>query len=231
MRRLVAVLALATALAPGIALAQAAPAPNVHPSANWAGYVAGNAYYSGVSALIQTPTPAAASPPGVVASWVGIGNAPNDVIQAGVEQIISVDGLITHAWYELLPQPSRSVVLDVQPGAWVLIDIRELEFNLWQITLVNGPSVFQRQVQYASSHSTAEWIVERPELGRGRLLPLATVTGANFANMSAVANGVTAIPAQLYPQAWGIASALSGNVRVAPSPLGPDGASFGVTTA
>src|SRR5689334_9087543 len=89
MHRLLASLALTAVLlaSPAAALAEAPQQPQVlQATSNWSGYVAGNAYYTGVSALIQAPLPYAFQRLGVVASWVGIGgSSTRDLIQAGVE--------------------------------------------------------------------------------------------------------------------------------------------------
>jgi hypothetical protein len=213
-------------LAPGSAAAQ--PVPSAQPSQNWSGYIASNAYYSGVSALIQTPVARGQQPAtSAVASWVGIGGTTsNDLIQAGVE--VDTSGSVAQygAWVETLPQASRTVALQIGPGDWVFVDIHELAFDQWQVTIVDGQQVFQGQIQYASSHSSAEWIVEDPSASRG-LIPLAMVTGANFANMTAIANGQPTPPAPLSPQ---VAILVGANRRVqaAPTPLGPDGNSFAV---
>jgi hypothetical protein len=162
-----------------------------------------------------------------VASWVGIGGTTsNDLIQAGVEVDTSGPVAQYHAWFETLPQTSRNVALQIGPGDWVFIDIHELAFDLWEVTIVDGQQVFQRQIQYPSSHSSAEWIVEDPSVASG-LVPLATVTGANFANMMAIANGQPTVPMQLFPQTTVLVGP-TGQVEASPSPLGPDGNSFGV---
>jgi hypothetical protein len=209
--------------------AGAQPATTAQPSRNWSGYIASNAYYSGVSALIQTPVANGqpSTTTSAVASWVGIGGTSStDLIQAGVE--VDASGPVAQytAWFETLPQPSRTVALQIGPGDWVFIDIHELDFDLWQVTIVDGEQVFQRQIQYPSSHSSAEWIVEDPSAARG-LVPLATVTGANFANMTAIANGQSVVPVQLSPQTTVLVGA-NGQVEASPSALGPDGNSFGV---
>jgi hypothetical protein len=72
-------------------------------------------------------------------------------------------------------------------------------------------------------------VVEEPALYNGQLLPLAGVTGANFGDMLAIANGKPAKPNQLFPQTVGIVTHL-GLVKAAPSGLGPDGSSFTVAT-
>jgi hypothetical protein len=209
-------------LAPSSAAAQA------QASQNWSGYIGSNAYYSGVSALIQTPVARGQrSSPSAVASWVGIGGTTStDLIQAGVEVDTSGPVAQYHAWFETLPQASRNVALDVGPGDWVFVGIQELAFDLWQVTIVDGQQVFQQQIQYPSSHSSAEWIVEDPSASRG-LLPLAMVTGANFANMMAIANGQPTVPLQLSPQMTVLVGP-NGLVEASPSGLGPDGKSFSV---
>jgi hypothetical protein len=213
-------------LAPSPVAAQ--PMTQPQPSLNWSGYIASNAYYSGVSALLQTPVARGQRPTtSAVASWVGIGGKTStDLIQAGVEVDTSGPVAAYHAWFETLPQTSRNVALQIGPGDWVFIDIHELAFDLWQVTIVDGQQVFQREIEYPSSHSSAEWIVEDPSASRG-LVPLATVGGANFANMMAIANGQPTVPVQLSPQTT-VLVAPNGQVEAAPSPLGPDGNSFGI---
>ena len=224
--------AMAVAVGPSVALAQPLTLASVQATNNWSGYVATNAYYTGVTALIQAPLPTTYQFLGTVGSWVGIGGSlSTDLIQAGVDEINQGPRVSYQAWYELLPAPSRNIALDVQPGAWVLIDIHELAYNRWQITIVNGTDVFQQEFVYASSHSSAEWIVEEPAVVRGQtlqLLPLAGVTGANFTKMSAIANGKPALPVQLFPQPLAIVAATS--LRALPTSLGVDGASFSVAT-
>jgi hypothetical protein len=208
--------------------AAAQPSTPPQPSQNWSGYIASNAYYSGVSALIQTPVARGQqSSTSAVASWVGIGGTSStDLIQAGVEVDTSGPVAQYHAWFETLPQASRNVALQVSPGDWVSVDIHELGFDVWQVTIVDGQQVFQQQIPYTSSHSSAEWIVEDPSAARG-LVPLATVTGANFANMMAISNGQSTVPVQLSPETTILVGA-NGQVEAAPSALGADGDSFGV---
>lgn len=236
-RVLVLVLGLSAALgAPLAAFAQQAPTPptpTIAPSINWSGYVATNGYYTGVSALMQAPTPFTLQRLGLTASWVGIGGAESDdLIQAGlqVEQQGRYFGY--EAWYETLPQASRRVAMTIGPGDWVRVDIHELAHDYWQLTIVDGKQVFQKEIRYPSSHSSAEWILEEPALVSGdlvQLAPLGPVKGANFANMTEIINGQAAIPAQVFPAAALIIGPY-GRVKAVPSLLGSDGASFNVTT-
>src|SRR4051794_12266854 len=102
-------------LAPDSAAAQ--PATPAQPSQNWSGYIASNAYYSGVSALIQTPVASGQqSSTSAIASWVGIGGTSStDLIQAGVEVDTSGPVVQYRAWFETLPQASRNVALQIDP--------------------------------------------------------------------------------------------------------------------
>ena len=206
------------------------PTPTIAPSINWSGYVATNGYYTGVSALMQAPTPFTLQRLGVTASWVGIGGAESDdLIQAGLEVVQEGPYFAYDAWYETLPQASRRVALTIGPGDWVLVNIHELAHDYWQLTIVDGKQVFQTQIRYASTHSSAEWILEEPALVSGELLPLGPVKGANFAKMSEIINGQPAIPAQVFPAAAIIVGPY-GRIKAVPTLLGADGASFTVTT-
>lgn len=210
------------------ALSRAEDAPAYVSTSNWAGYVAENAYYTGVSALFQTPSADQIQRLGAIGSWVGIGGADSDdLIQAGVG-VLDRGGVVSYsAWYELLPAQAQPIPLTITGGDWVRVDVHEVAPNLWQITVVDGTHVFQRQFPYVSSHSSAEWIVEQPSLGDGRAFPLQSANGANFAQMTAIANGQKAIPAQLSPKALALVGPRD-EVRALPSALGQDGASFSV---
>src|SRR5947209_3909381 len=128
MKRALALAVAAVLLAtPALALAQTPQQPQtLQPTSNWSGYVATNAYYTGVSALIQAPLPNTVQSLGVVSSWVGIGgSSTQDLIQTGIDAVEAGPFFAYRAWYELLPELSRNVVLEIQPGAWVSIDVHE----------------------------------------------------------------------------------------------------------
>ncbi|HEU0167059.1 MAG TPA: hypothetical protein VFS62_04720 [Chloroflexota bacterium] len=220
------------AVAPAAQAQTFPPAKTIEPSANWSGYVAENAYYTHVTALMEAPTPAVLQHIGTAWSWVGIGGLQShDLIQAGLIEAQSGNVFAESAWYELLPAPPVIVPVDVEPGAWMQVDIRELRFNRWQITIVNGASVFQQEFTYASAHNTAEWVLEAPSIVNGQnvagFLPLAGVSGANFAKMGATANGADAIPTQLSPTPLAIAA---GPMKAVPTAFNADGSSFSVVT-
>jgi hypothetical protein len=74
-----------------------------------------------------------------VASWVGVGGTnSNNLIQAGVEVDTSGPVAQYHAWYETLPQSSRNIALQIGPGDWVSVEVHELAFDPWPVTIVDG---------------------------------------------------------------------------------------------
>ncbi len=152
-----------------------------------------------------------------------------DLIQAGVEQMIS-DGQVSYsAWYETLPRTSREVALTVGPGDWVFVHIHEVGHNVWQLSIVNGTQVFQKVIPYRSCHCSADWIVEQPALASGRPVPLVRNVVAPIAKAMAIANGKPATAAQLSPTPIYLLSG-RGVTKAEPGPLGADGVSFQVRT-
>ena len=210
----------------------AASAPDLATSSNWAGYAATNGTYTAVSGTWTVPAYAASSSGGVSATWVGIGGVNSrDLIQAGTQEETSGTGQTRYqAWIEMLPQASRTVPLSVNPGDSVTVSIAEQSTNAWLISFTDNTTgkSYQQTVQYASSHSSAEWIQEAPSASRGGVLPLDNFGTVTFSNGSTVKNGQTeSISAA---GATGISMIGAGRQALAvPSSLGSDGASFSVS--
>src|SRR5207302_1118967 len=61
----------------------------------------------------------------------------------------------------------------------------------WLIAFVNNTSgkTYQVTIHYASSRSSAEWVVEAPSARRGRLVPLDAFGSVSFTQASTVKNG------------------------------------------
>jgi Peptidase A4 family len=110
--------------------------------------------------------------------WIGIGGGCVDagctvgdetLIQTGTEQDVSATGQASYsAWWELVPAPSISISMTVQPGDHMHASIAELvpDSDVWTITLqdVTRNETFTQSVPYPSTHLTAEWIEETPLL-------------------------------------------------------------------
>ena len=172
------------------------------------------------------------------AIWIGIGGEfDTSLIQCGTEQDYFRGSFTYSAWYELLPQSSRTVMsVVVSPGDSIqaAIQLVNPSLNMWSINVtdVTSGQSFQRNVLYGSSELSAEWIVERPTVNRV-IAPLANFGNVTMTNCTAtvgsVSAGVSSFPANKVIM-YSSASLGSGSVQLADvSDLTPDGAAFTVT--
>jgi hypothetical protein len=126
---------------------------------------------------------------GYAATWSGIGGYnTQDLIQAGTAEDSNSGGLFGSqyfAWYELLPQSERQLhncsgdrKCRVRPGNRISVAIHKVGSGSWVISMTNaGHWHWSKQVNYSSSRSSAEWILEAPSLGdvQQQLAPVGTV--------------------------------------------------------
>jgi len=201
----------ALSLIGGLSMTAAGPAtaatvgvPNI--SGNWAGYVATGTNITSVTGSWTVPN-AGTVPPGVSATWVGIGGyKTSDLIQAGTQQASApyssvFAGGAYGAWYELLPASpvyftgcAGDPTCSVAPGDHMSVTITNTGGNSWNIDMTDTGkwSYTNTTINYVSSESSAEWIHEAPSAAGAVPIPVGgsgTVTfdGAN----STVINGVT----------------------------------------
>jgi hypothetical protein len=198
-------------------------------SRNWSGYVAKNGTFTAVTGTWTVPSSPMGS--GTDAVWVGIGGDPShDLIQAGTEDTTGRLGQAQHqAWIEMLPRASQTVNLAVNGGDSMSVTIAQQSAGQWQITIKNNTSgqQYQTSAQYASTLSSADWIVEAPT-GRLGLLPLDNFGSVSFTGASTTVNGQSESLAQASAQPLTMVGA--GNRSVAtPSAVGADGQSFSVS--
>jgi len=172
-------------------------------SLNWSGYaVTPGSGVDGVTASFDVPS-AGLLPPGFAATWAGIGGYDtSDLIQAGVaEQSLPSTTFLGpqyYAWYELLPTVSvplsgcaGEASCPVTPGDQIAVTIRQLTGTAWQITVDDaGKWTWTKAVTYASSGSSAEWILEAPTLDVAQTL-LAPVGTVSFGPTSLFRMGTT----------------------------------------
>jgi Peptidase A4 family len=200
-------------------------------SHNWSGYAATGGTYTSVTGTWTVPQFSADGSFGIDAAWVGIGGVRNrDLIQAGTQQTVSGSGSTQYeAWVEMLPRSSRPVPLRVHAGDSVTVSISEQSPDQWSIAFINNTSgqTYQSPQQYASSHSSAEWVEEAPSSGRGGLLPLDNFGSIPFTNGSAVKDGQTVTIAGSNARAITMLGDTNQPLAV-PSSLSDDGASFTV---
>jgi len=207
------------------------PGSDLPQSRNWAGYAATGGAFTEVSATWSVPQFAPDSPTGADAIWVGIGGVHgNDLIQAGTQETVSGQGSTSYqAWVETLPQPSRPVPLPINAGDSVRISLQEQSSGNWLVDFVNNTSgrSYQIRIAYASSRSSAEWVVEAPTARRGRILRLDAFGSVSFAQAGTVRDGqqLTIAQAGGHPITM---IGQRGQALARPSALNQDGAGFNV---
>ncbi|MGH7141597.1 MAG: G1 family glutamic endopeptidase [Minisyncoccia bacterium] len=234
------IIALAAAVAAFcVASVAAAQTPSLkagasYASANWAGYVASGATYTGIGGTWKVPEPQSdSSQLSADATWVGVGGSESkDLIQAGTQAVVEKGSVQYEAWYEGLPGVQKIIPLDVHGGDTVSVSLKETAHDIWQISFVDDTTgqQFQTIVQYDSSLSSAEWIEEALSTGGGgrdEQLPLDDFGTASFTGGWTIANGSYKTIAGA--DASALAMAGTNNLALAtPTAIGEDGVSFSV---
>jgi hypothetical protein len=208
-------------------------------SLNWSGYaVTPGSGITAVSSTFTVPT-AGLVPPGFAATWAGIGGYnTQDLIQAGAaENSLPSNPLLGpqyYAWYELLPNSETPITgcsgdasCTVKPGDQVSVQITNAGGNLWNIAMTDaGHWSWSTQVTYASSESSAEWILEAPTVGAQTIL--ANTGTTHFGPTSTYTrNDTTYTIAQGNPTQIDLSpSPVGGFNEATPSALAADGQSF-----
>jgi hypothetical protein len=167
-------------------------------SSNWAGYAVhrSGVKFQRVSGTWRQPT-ATCTPgrPTYSSVWVGLGGytqSSKALEQIGSEVDCNASGkVVSSAWYELVPAPSRTIRMPVRPGdelrAAVTIVGHQVRLQLRDLTRHH---TFTRTVSVSTVDvSSAEWIVETPSVCSDGLpcqvLPLADFGKATITSASA----------------------------------------------
>ncbi len=178
-----------------------APAAMAHTtnSSNWAGYAV---HRPGVSFRVVSATwtqPTATCVPGqpsFSAVWVGLGGykvTADALEQVGTEVDCNATGqVVSSAWYEAVPAPSKTVSLAVAPGdvvhASVTVSGHTVVVDLDDLTRHHS---FHKTLNSAQIDvSSAEWIVEAPSecvsASACQALPLADFGSVTFHSATAL---------------------------------------------
>lgn len=216
------------------------PAGRIVESSIWAGYVVSRNYKSqlGVTSVeaswtVPQVNTSVGAGEGYSSAWIGIGGqTEKTLIQVGTEQDF-VDGHeIYVAWYETLPSLSVTInELTIAPGDTIVASLNLTDFNanLWNIKISdksNGQT-FNLNVNYNSSRTSGEWIVERPSINNqtSTLCDFGTVSFTNC--LSKVDNVEGGIGNFSYSKIE--MTNTVGVQLVSISPLSPDSSSFSVS--
>ena len=202
-------------------------------SSNWAGYTATSDQYTGVGATWTITAPKEEEGFAADAVWVGVGGVESrDLIQAGIQSTVEDGEVSYYAWYETLPRAQKPVDLRVRGGDSVSVSIEETSKSIWHIKITNNTTgkSYEKDIQYSSKYSSADWIVERPLGIRGRFaryMPLDDFGIVNFTNSYAIVNGVRT---NLREAGAKPVNMVTNQVVLAtPTVIGPSGASFSLT--
>jgi hypothetical protein len=209
-------------------------------SANWSGYVTTSRRHriTAVKSAFITPRPA--PHPGYSSTWAGIGGfTTHDLIQAGTSEFVGVEtpGPYYFAWYEKLPGPERALhnctgdpLCTVTAGDHITVSVKRIPSGMWRISVAdstNGWS-WRKTLNYTSSRSSAEWILEAPLVGGGQSkLPRGLGTSFFGPTSTYTAKGSTRTIAQGKPVTVDMVYGRN-KAESTPSPLGADGQSFNV---
>ncbi len=215
-------------------------------SYNWAGYVdlgakgsVSAAYGSWIVPVLSCPSKGTT----FVALWVGIdGYNDGTVEQTGILGECSSGHASYSSWYEFYPNPSVTTGVGVKPGDHVRASVTYSsstgKFTV-TITDVNSKASASHTQAVSGAHrSSAEWIVETPELCSSSGCHLATLanfgkalfgpqyTGVSGTNYATIGGSTKPIGSFSHSEITMVSG--SGSILAQPSSLGDSGTSFTV---
>jgi hypothetical protein len=205
-------------------------------SSNWAGYAVSGSTFTDVKGTWVQPAVTCTLPASTYSAfWVGLGGTDESnggLEQTGTESNCENGQPVYDAWYELLPDGSVRVPIDVSAGdtisAEVSVDGSVVTLTVTDVT--TGQTFTTQQTPSALGTSSAEWIAEAPSRCFGdRCLPLqlANFGTVQFSGSSTTANGHVGT---ISDASWSSTSIeLGGSAGSAePAALTPDGSGFSV---
>lgn len=226
--------------AAGTATTAAATLTVAEEALNWSGYVATGSKFTSVSGswtvtAVTCPRASAHS-----SQWVGIdGYGDATVEQDGTEASCS-GGVPTYgAWYEMYGDEAvnEGAAVELPPASYpvapgdAMTATVSFSGSTWTLAIADATGHWSYGVQIPSpapapKRSSAEWIVERPEIGNS-LSVLVDFAGASFAGASAT-DGATSGPISAFAyQPMEMMEYTSSTTRLtAPGALTPSGEGF-----
>ena len=177
------------------------PLTNTWAASNWSGY-AETGTFAGISGTWTVPSVAASSSPTYSSAWIGVdGFNNNDLIQTGTEEDYYNGAAHYNAWWEILPAPETALPGGhaVYPGDTMTASIYKtttqtagppvhgrghggggggggFSQSQWVINISDTTPghawQFSTTQSYNGPGSSAEWVMEAPEVG-GRIATLA----------------------------------------------------------
>ena len=138
-------------------------------SMNWSGYaVPGVFTEAGGSWVVPKVAPSATTT--YSSTWIGVdGLANQNLIQTGTESDV-INGIVHYdAWWEVLPAAEQVISkITVSPGDHMTASVVHVKGRKWTVSLtdVTSGASFTLTRGYRGTGMSAEWIEERPQVGR-----------------------------------------------------------------
>lgn len=153
-------------------------------SSNWSGYALSGAKgaYSRISANWTVPLIKPSAGPTYSSAWIGIDGFKNSsLIQTGTAHDYAGGKASYYAWWEILPAEETVIPHPVFPGDRMRAVIAKRGRGKWSIMLRNLTRgwVFRTIQSYDGPQTSAEWIVEAPQVG-GSIARMARLTPVVF---------------------------------------------------
>jgi hypothetical protein len=185
----------AAELAPVISHAPRVAVPHgVHQTwaaSNWSGY-AESGQFTGVSGTWTVPSVSASASATYSSAWVGVDGFNNsNLIQTGTEEDYYSGSAHYNAWWEILPAAETPIAHTVAAGDQMSASIYETATlastggrgshrgseHVWVINIADSTQHWSFSIDegYGGPGSSAEWVMEAPEVG-GRIATLAHYT-------------------------------------------------------
>jgi hypothetical protein len=223
-------------------------------SLNWSGYADSGATFSAVTANWIVPTVTCTQGDSAYSThWIGIdGNASPTVEQVGTEAdcLANTEGVISpsyDAWFEMFGDDAVNQGFEeelspgtnpVSPGDSISASVSAVGSE-WTLTIIDSSSshtgwTFSTSIFFSgAAQSSAEWVIERPELctifgGLGAQCspaPLADFGSVTFSNATATTTGGSSGPISSYSDT-AIEMVGPPNVLALPGALGAGGGTF-----
>lgn len=157
---------------------------NTWTSSNWSGYAI-SGKYTAITGTWKIPTVKSTSGTKFSAQWIGIdGFKDQSLIQTGSEADAIGGSAQYGVWWEILPAPETVINEPVRPGQTITASIVKQASGKWVIKISNGSWTFTTTKSYTGPGTSAEWIVEAPQVG-GTVASIAHTSPVTFTKLTA----------------------------------------------
>jgi hypothetical protein len=219
----------------GRATTNAATLTVAEQSENWSGYAATDGTFSSVSGSWTVPSVTCpAETTTYTSQWIGIDGYASDTVEQDGTLAACLSGTPHYnAWYEMYGDEAvdegaevalSSSSYPVSPGDAMTASVSVAD-SVWTLAIADTTKGWSYSIEIPWAvpwRSSAEWIVERPEVGSS-LSALSDFGSASFTGASA-ADGTTSGPISAF--SYQPLEMNGSTLLAAPGPLDPDGESF-----